>query len=873
MQILRRIVRYGWYALNRQRVAQDLREELETHRALMGDPTRFGTPERVEERVADVVGWTQVDALWRDIRFSARTLLRTPSFIIAVLSLGVAIGATVAVYNTADWLLRRSPGGVVAPDELVTLRIVERDRTDLNPRGYGLSFPQYLAMRKTQDVFTDVATYGKLVGVVTTDTRSDQVVVEYVTGSYFGLLGVRPLLGRLLTAEDDLPGIPPNTVLSYLYWQEQFGGDPGVVGRAMQVNGVLTRVVGVLPATFEGYALDWNGPTSIWATTAVSQSLGNGGLTTRANNSFFPVIGRLKRGVSLQDVERTSQGWLETLPPLKMPAWVGNQILVRPTSEFRINSRQAAQDFLGVILVVCILILVAACFNLANVLLGRTFARRQEFGVRAALGAGRSRLLAHIIGEGVCIAAAAGVMGTLVGIAVAWALATLPRVYLNALAATTPVTTFGAIDGQLVWSAFGLGVVAAVLFGCVPLAPLAFRSTVSVMRDAPSTWTWGRLRVSSRQVVLIAQVALAITLATTAGLYGRTFLRAAAVRPPYEQPESILVTRVALTAVPPAARKDVWPALLARLNAEPDVIAATVGWNPPYRVGFTRVQLPGGDPNGVQMSSTAGAPGFFAVQGVPVVEGREFSATGEDERTGFIINRVLAQRLWPGQAAVVGQTVILNGASRTITGVVADDHCSGLLEEPVPCGWQPWTPDSGTSYLRVRTKGAPMAFVPRLRQVLRELAPTGALAEAAPLDVMFDEIIAPQRNAAVIALGLATFGVLLLALGAIALFLSMVRDSRREIAVRLAIGATPAMVVRRVMWQGMALVASGCILGVAIAYMLARQIEEQLFQVGPTDAPSLVAAPLVVSIVSLLAIGYAASDAAKTEIAPQIHAQ
>ncbi len=872
MRIVTRLFRHAWYVLNRSRLERELDEEMETHRALMDDPHRFGKLTRVREDAADVFGWTHLDDLLRDVRYSARTLLRSPSFIVAVVSLGLAIGATAAVYSTEDWLLRRSPGGVVDPGELVTVRITEKDRVDLSPNGYGFSYPQYRALRDVQDTFTDIATYGKLVGVVSTDTRSDQVVVEYVTGSYFPLLGVRPLLGRLLSDEDDVPGSPPNVVLSHPFWHSQFGGDSQVVGRSLRINGVLTRVVGVLPQTFEGYGIDWNGPSAIWAPLAVAQALGNPGILTRTNVSFFPILGRLKSGVAATAIRDHGPAWLSAIPSLKMPAWTGNQVMVRPSSETRIGSRRRAEDFLGVILIVCVLILLAACINMANVLLGRAMDRRREFSLRTALGAGRRRLALQLATEGLVIGVIAGVVGAVIGVAVAAAMATLPRIYLNLLTATAPVTTFGAIDARLVGLAFAIGLTAAVVFGFVPLVPLALRPESSLVRDTPSKWTWGRLRLSTRQLVLMCQVALAISLAATAGLYGRTFLRAASVRAPYDKPESVLVARVALTALTPAERKVLWPIFLARLNDEPGVVSATVGWNPPYRIGFTRLQLPGGDPTGVQVSSTAGAPGFFAVQGIPVVEGREFLASGEDQDTGLIINRVLARQLWPGQHAV-GQTVILAGATRTITGVVADDHCDGLLEEAVPCQWQPWPPDSGTSYLRIRTAAEPMAFVGRVRELLRELAPSGALAEASSMDVMLSEIIEPQRNAALIAATLASFGVLLLVVGTGSLFLSMVRDSRREIAVRMAIGATHGMVVRRVLMQGAVVVVAGGSLGIAVAYYLAQQIADQLFQVAPTDSMSLVFIPIVVAVTAFVSIAVAAREAARTDLAPQLKAQ
>jgi putative ABC transport system permease protein len=866
-----RVLRQAWFLLNRRRLERDLDEELAAHREQMAEPSRLGSEVRIREGVADALGWTHVDGVRLDVAHSVRTLFRSPAFVLAVLSLGVAVGATVAVYGTADWLLRRAPTGVVAPDALVTLRITETERADLPDRGFGLSYPQYAALRDVQDAFVDLATYGKLVGVVSTEAQSDQAVVEYVSGSYFPLLGVRPHAGRLLTTEDDVAGTPPNVVLSYAFWLAQFGGDEAAIGRTLRVNGVNTRIVGVLPRRFEGFAIDWNGPTSVWTPLAVADVLGERGLRTQQAMSFFPVVGRLKAGMTIDSVRARAPTWLAAIPTLKMPSWEGNTLLALPSSETRIGAREEAEEFLGVVLVVCVLILVAACVNLANVLLGRALLRRREFGLRTALGAGKARLLRQIVTESVFVGLCVSTIGVILGVGVAWVLATLPRVYLNR-AATTPVTTFDAVDMTLVGWTIMLGLASALVFGFLPLVPFALRDEGGLLRDVPIRWAWRQLRVSAQQLVLVCQVALVISLAAMAAFYARTFIQAANVASPYGRPESVLVARVALRAVARDAREDVWTAILARLQDDPGVDAATVGWNPPYRVGIARVRPAGGNGEPIQVAGTAGAPGFFAVQQVPIVEGREFVGP-DDIQTGLVINRTLAKALGHANGSV-GQSVVLNGIQRTITGVVADEHCRGLLEPPHACTWQPWTPaGSALSYVRIRTKGDPLDFIPRLQAILHEVHPDVALAEPAALDAALAEIVEPQRNAAFVAASLAGFGVMLLVIGTSSLFLSMVRDRRREIAVRMAIGATRRTLATRIMLQGSAIVLVGVVVGVALAYTLAGLVEEQLFQVQPTDVLALVIVPLGVAIVALGSVGIAAWEAATVQPARHLQAQ
>ncbi len=457
---------------------------------------------------------TFLEDVGRDVRYAARTLLRTPGFAVGVISLALTIGATTAVYSTVDWLLNRSPGGVFEPERLATLEYTYRDRPDFGT--FGIAFRAYRELREVQDGFVDIAAYGKLSGSISDDLGADQVVFEYVTGSYFPVLGVRPHLGRTFRPEDDVEGVAPVAMLSYEFWQSRFGGDPEVLDRSIRLNGHSSRVVGVLPKEFEGYNLDWNGPTSVWVPLHAALQLGPAALLTR-NVSFLRVIGRLRPEMTPELLQLKAPVWLQMLPPSEYREVT--ELVVTPGREMRIVHRGEATAFLGTLLTVCMLMLLAACSNIANFSLGRALARRREIAVRVALGAGRPRLLRQLLTEAMLLGGSAAVLGVGIGVAVAHLLAPLPYTYLGLNTRTTALTTSGAVGGQMLGAAAGLGLGLALAFGLLPALFSVFRGPVTALKNPKPHWTWGGLRLTTRQGVLVVQVAFSVVLAVTAGLY------------------------------------------------------------------------------------------------------------------------------------------------------------------------------------------------------------------------------------------------------------------------------------------------------------------------------------------------------------------
>ncbi len=497
----------------------------------------FGNPTRLKEESRQAWTFQLLEEVWVDCRHAVRGFRRARGFTaVAVLSLALGIGATTAVYSTVDWLLNRPPGNVIQPERVMALRTL--DETEPQPNSRMFSYKRYEDLRAVQNAFSEVAAYGKLPGVVSTEERADQVVFETVTGSYFPLLGVRPAVGRVITPDDDIPGAPTVAMLSHEFWLSHFGGDPGILDNTVRLNGQLCRVVGIVPRDFEGYHLDWNGPTRVWVPMSALPSLFKSTLLER-DSGFFPVIGRLKPDQTVDLARDRASSWAAALNEMSDASYQPTTILVDPANETRIVRRYQTREFFGLLLIVCVLILLAACFNIANFLIGSSFSRRREFAMRTALGATRWRVLRQLLVESMVIGVCASIAGFVFAAWLVSVLSAAPRLFLG-----LPLTTESAIDGKMAAIAMALGIISTAAFGLMPAAIVSLSNPMRSLRGRTPHWSWVGLRVTPRQAILVLQVSLAVMLVVTAGLYARSLSEIASVESGYRNPESILVARI-----------------------------------------------------------------------------------------------------------------------------------------------------------------------------------------------------------------------------------------------------------------------------------------------------------------------------------------
>jgi putative ABC transport system permease protein len=801
-----------------------------------------------------------------DVRYAARTLLKAPGFALAVVSLGLAVGATSAVYGTADWLLNRSPAGVVDPDRLVGLRQAERGREG---EDRGFSIPQYAALRDVQDAFSEVATYGKLPMIVGGDEWQEQLIVQFASGTYFPLLGVRPVLGRLITPDDDVPGGEPAVVLSHRLWQSRFGGDPGVLGARIRIQADEGRIIGVLPASYEDYSLDWNAPADLWLPLEGSTAVGLGVMLT-AHSTFFPILGRLLPDVSAELARERAQPWLEALPPISVSTVELNTIAVRPERELRISRRDEAQAFLGALLVVCALILGAASFCVINFFLGQAARRRREIALRSALGAGRMRTLRQLLTEASVMATATGVVAMALGVWIGSLLAGLPSVYLRLPVQTRSMTTLGALDSRLLATSVALGASVAFVLALLPMLS-AFGDPITAIRGSGPRWGWGRFRPTARQILLGAQVGLAVVLSITAALYAQGFRRALGADSEYADPPTLLIARIEPARDRRGDFTPFYDELLRRLRLEPWVASAALTSNRPYAGGIGRASLPDDPQSAFDIDAATVTPGLFATLGVPLVAGRELEERETTEPVA-IINRTLAGQLWPGLDPV-GRSFDFTGQVVRVVGVVDRERCSDLLATPKGCAWRPLRSAGGIRTVNVRTVGPAATMMPRMRDLVAELGPEMAIVDVQTLETFLGRRVRAERAAALGATSLALFAVVLLVIGCASLFLSMVRESLREIAIRMALGATGVRVGSTIARHGAIIAALGAALGVSVAIPVTRRLADQFYGIDALHLPTFTMVPLLMLLVALGSVGWSARVATGTDPAEHLHGE
>lgn len=809
-----------------------------------------------------------LDDVRADMGYAARTLLRAPGFLVAVASLGVAVGATTSVYATVDWLLNRPPTGVVEPDRLVAMSLTEAGRDGDRRARRNFSYPQYQTLTEIQNAFIDVAAYGKLTMFAGTDGWTDQLVFQFVAGSYFSLLGVRPLLGRVLGPEDDVVGAQPTVVLSHDLWQSRFGGAADVVGRPIRLQGAEGRIVGVMPRSFEDFNLDWNAPTGLWLPLSAAPALGMGVMLT-SPVTFYPILGRLRPGVDRAEALERAQRWVEALPPVRSQTIDLNTIRFRDARDLRISRRDEARAFLGALLVVCALILVAACFNVANFFLGRAARRRREIALRTAMGARPSRVLRQLSTEALLLAAATALASTVIGVWIGSLLATMPNLYLDLPVRAGGITTAGAVDRRMLAMSVGAGAATAFALALLPMLAV-FGNPIEAIKGSAANWSWGRIRPTPRQGLLAFQVALSVVLSVTAALYAQGFQRALAEDPEYADPPTLLFARISPVEEPRSDNTAFFDALLERIEAAPWGVSAALAYNQPYAGGYGTAAPLGAEEAGFDVDGAAAMPGLFATLGVPLVAGRD--VTDEDPRDVAVINRTLAERLWPGESPI-GREFSYGGDPVRVIGVVARERCADVLAPPKGCVWRTMADRLGGSTVYVRTNGPAADAMPRLRALVDELDPGMTIVEEQSLESFLEDRLRAERTAAVASSGLALFGIVLLVIGCVSLFVSMVRDSVREIAIRMALGATNGRITATVVSHGLLVTVLGTALGVVVALLVARRLAAQFHAVSATDLPTFVLVPGLILLVATAAVGYSAVTATRTDPAEHLQAE
>ena len=778
--------------------------------------------------------------LRQDFWYALRALRAARGFaVVALLTLAVGIGATSAVYGVVRGVLLRP---LPFPDADRVVRIWSHDRTSDDSR-VPLSEPDFLDMREGARSFEAMGSYfyreeGSATDLVG-DGPAERIQGAYISSGFFPALRASAALGRVTRDEEHVEGNDRVMVLSHGFWQRRYGGDPAIVGRQLRIEDELHTVIGVMPEkfTFPAERLDFWMPLSRIDSTGIPRS---------RFVRFLDVVGRLRPGVTAEQAQRELSGIAASLQQRFPDNANYDAVAMIPVRESIVGPVERP---LLLLMAAVGFVLLITCANVAGLLLARSTVRERELTVRAALGAGRGRIVRQLLTENLVLALAGG----LLGIGVAWLGV---KLLVSLGAADLPRASEVRLDAGVLAFALLASVAAAVLFGVIP----ALRTARVDLRSGltSSRGTVGSSGQRLRSALVVAEVALAFVLVVGAGLATQSFVRLLRVDPGFK-PKDVLVVRLSLGGGPQRAAR--LTQLLESFSRLPRVTAVGSVKDAPFRgIGepypFTVAGIRGPEPDGAFRALVHHtSPGFFRAAGIPLKDGRDL-AFSDNTNTPVVavVNESLAKRVWPGENPV-GRSMTISGTTAQVVGVVGDVHQRGFDMPPEPMLYvnQLQWGRSGITFL-LRTTGDPLSIVTAVRGVVADFDPNQTITTVTTYDDVVRTAVSRPRMLATLLAIFAAIGLALGALGIYGVLAFAVSRRKQEIGVRVALGATPSSVMRMILGQGLRLAAVGVVVGLVGALWVTRSMQTLLFEVKPGDPVTL-----AVVMASLVAVSLVAS--------------
>jgi len=828
-------------------VEEKLRSGMSPEEALRAARLEMGSLESVKEGIRSA-GWEAVvETLLQDLRYGFRQLRRSPGFTAAaVLTLALGIGANSTIFSFVSALLFR-PTAVQASRDL--LEVWNR-----NPQAAGLeaymplAYPDYLFYRDHNRAFSSFLAFdGEMRSTSWSRSGEGQLIQgQLVSGNFFATLGLKPVLGRDFLAEEDQAPVEHNAViLSHTFWQERLNSDPGVLGKALTLNGRSFVVVGVAPAGFTGIVIG-NEP-DFWAPLAASPALTHDPNLLGSWSSFWLFgVGRLKPGVKRAQAQANLSVLSQRLRSAQADTHAHLEAAAFPVKLLPQPFRGYVAAFTGLLMAVVGLVLLIACANAANLVLARAVERRREVAIRASLGASRGRLLRQSLTESLMLALMGGVAGLLLAL---WSVPPL----LGLKPASLPVRIEVPIDWRVVTFTFLLALATAVVFG---LAPALRSSKVELAPALKDEVCPGGLRRSRlRSALVIAQVTVCTILLISAGLCVRSLLHARSIDPGFDT-RHVLIAELdpGKLGYTEAQDAEFYRELLARVESLPGVRAASLTSHLPLTTNrfSTEIQISGMQPppgqKGFGVDTMFVGPGFLKTLQIPLLEGREFTAADKD---AVIINDAMARRFWPGRDPI-GQPFEVGDGRVLIVGVMKTGKYRTLSEDAQPFMFQPLGRRSSAT-LVVSVEGDPRNWLGSVRRAVQALDPNVVPAD---LETMKQYMALPLFPAHTAGLLLGAFGILALLLAVTGLYGVIsyaARQRTHEIGVRLALGADRHDVLKLVLRDGITLAAIGVSVGLLASFAVTRLLSSLLYGIRPTDPATFVTVPVLLTTVALLA--------------------
>jgi len=777
------------------------------------------------------------DSLAQDLRFAARTLRRAPLFtLVAVATLALGIGANTAIFSVVNAVLL-SPLHLSDPDRLVAVSEVPNTATTFT---IGSTSPGSFFDWKEQAKSMQIAGYTPVSRVLVGRGEPEQLVGTTSIGGLLQVAAVRPLFGRLLTLDDEAADAPQVVVLGFDLWHRLYGDDRRILGQTLNLGGVPRTIVGVMPAafTFPG------APNDFWVPSRLDAKF-------RANRDqyFIAAIGRLAPGATIEqaraEMRLESQRLTRDWPKYNQ----GTRIDVAPLRDAIVGS---TSQRLWVLMGAVAFVLLITCANLGNLLLARASARQREFAVRRALGAGATRVGRQLLTESLVIALLGGAAGLAAGKAF------LKLVLAAQVTTNLPRAEEIALDGRVLLFTLVASLLAGLFFGVVPAWQFGRAPAAGALRDGDRGSTGSQF---ARGVLVVAELALAMILLAGAGLTLRSFSLLERVSPGVR---SYHILTFSLS--PRSPTPGFFLASLDRIRALPGVTNAAVVTTLPVSgrgIGawFNRVDRP--LPDNVQPTGEAYrvvTPDYFATVGIKLVSGRQLNQDDRKEAPAIVVNQALVKKYYPGENPI-GKPVYLGAPDNRlfqqapIVGVVSDTRDLGLGSDPVPTVYMPLAVMPSWPFFSyvVRTTGNPSTIMPDVRRIVRELDPAVPIRNVATLDDIVSSAVAPARWSTTLLTVFAALALVMAVLGVFGVLSFLVTQRRREIGIRVALGASPSAVRALVVRRGLGLAAAGLVLGGLGAVALTRFMTTLLFGVTPTDPVTFTLVALVLAAAALAA--------------------
>jgi len=797
--------------------------------------------------------------LLKDLRYGFRMLVKTPAFtVVAVLSLGLGIGANTTVFSLLDAVMLRSLP-IQQPEQIVEVATLIPG----NRPHYDFSYPLYAGLRDNNQSLSGLIAYSTANFGLATGDQTERIRGEMVSANYFSVLGVQPTIGSAFAPSDETPGAPRAALISDALWTRFFNRDANVLNKTISLNGRNFSVVGVAPKKFSGMLRGM--ATDVWVTLPHNMDFeDNPKLLSSANLIWLSIAGRLKPGVP---IEQAQTQLTSLLPGLSADGQSGNQSIALAEAAGGNSAYVADLSRPITLLFLAVgLILAIACANVASLLLARARTRGKEIGVRLALGATRFRIVRQLMTESLLLALAGGALGLLFTF---WTSG-----LVSGLLTTTDDPLLLEISPNVRVLAFTLlaSVATVLLFGVAPALKASRVDLVPTLKDSNAATPVFRRGPSLQNLLVITQVALSLMLLAGAGLFVRSLWKLQGIDKGFTGGNVMAFSlNMDLQGYDKSRGAGFYAAAVEDLSSVPGIESVTLASSLPATAGGRNMQL---GPNEtrpavnekVSIDIVSVAPRFFETTGLSLLRGRDFRRIDSDKSAKvMIVNETMARKFWP-QADPVGQSFQEGEDTYEVVGVARDTKYRHLRETPAMTMYLPLTQAYvPTMNLLIRTPADPTSFVAPVQNRLRSIEPAITIYNVRTLLEHVGRSLYIERMESIILGTLGLLALILTAIGVYGVVTYSVTQRTRELGIRMALGAQRRDVFKLVLRKGLILVVWGSAIGLLACYWLSRLISNQLYGVSPNDPATLISVAVLLGAVALLASYIPARRATKVD--------